>query len=71
MDVEGFEYDVLTQMLREASEPGSKNNLPAQISIELHYGTRMYDLAWLKRWRNAGEILRHDVQSRRLFACEA
>jgi len=56
MDAEGFEYDVLTQMLKEATTSENQNMLPAQISIELHYGTRMYDLPWIMRWRNTGEI---------------
>mmetsp|Transcript_3342 Transcript_3342/g.3855 ORF Transcript_3342/g.3855 Transcript_3342/m.3855 type:complete len:440 (+) Transcript_3342:122-1441(+) len=56
IDVEGFEYDVLTQMLKEASESGKQHLLPKQISIELHYGTRMIDLPWIMRWRKTGEI---------------
>ena len=56
MDVEGFEYDVLQQMIIEAEESGSKNLLPTQISVELHYTTRMYDLDWMTRYRQAGEL---------------
>jgi len=56
IDVEGFEYDVMTEMLNTAKKTGSKNKLPTQISIELHYATRMYDLPWMMRHRQAGEI---------------
>lgn len=56
MDVEGFEFDVFTQMLKEAQEKNLKHLLPQQISVELHYGTRMYDLPWHMRLRQAGEI---------------
>jgi hypothetical protein len=51
LDVEGFEYDVFTNMLRT-----SKKLLPLQISVELHYATRMYDIEWERRWRNSGEL---------------
>jgi hypothetical protein len=56
MDVEGFEFDVFTQMLKDAQEKNLKHLLPQQISVELHYGTRMYDLPWHMRLRQAGEI---------------
>lgn len=56
IDVEGFEYDFLVQMLNEASQSSSKIKLPSQISIELHYKTRMYDLPWMPRSREAAEI---------------
>lgn len=56
IDVEGFEYDVFTQMLKEAQEKNLKHLLPQQISVELHYSTRMYDLPWHMRFRQAGEI---------------
>ena len=57
MDVEGFEYDVLQQMIIEAEESGSKHLLPTQIlSVELHYTTRMYDLDWMTRYRQVGEL---------------
>jgi len=56
MDVEGFEYDVLQQMIIEAEESGTKHLLPTQISVELHYTTRMYDLDWMTRYRQAGEL---------------
>jgi len=74
MDVEGFEYDVLTQMLidssphlqqekNDTSADTDDNNvvmkkemLPQQISVELHYATRMFDLPWMGRQRTAAEI---------------
>lgn len=56
MDVEGFEFDVLSQMLQDAEARNTKHLLPLQISIELHYITRMYDLPWHMRQRQAGEI---------------
>ena len=41
LDVEGFEYDVLTQILEEAMASGSGTTdlLPSQISVELLYAT--------------------------------
>lgn len=73
MDVEGFEYDVLTQMLVDSSphlqkekndtsaDTGGNNAiekemLPQQISVELHYATRMFDLPWMGRQRTAAEV---------------
>ena len=56
MDVEGFEFDILTQMLDHTEKTNSKHLLPAQISIELHYATRMYDLPWHLRFRQTAEI---------------
>ena len=55
IDVEGFEYDVITSMLRDAKELG-ETMLPEQISIELHSATKMYDLPWLLRNRQSSEI---------------
>jgi hypothetical protein len=55
IDVEGFEYDVLTSMLRDAKELG-EDMLPEQISIELHSATKMYDLPWLLRNRQSAEV---------------
>eukprot|EP00559_Dactyliosolen_fragilissimus_P002512 CAMPEP_0184866304 /NCGR_PEP_ID=MMETSP0580-20130426/21786_1 /TAXON_ID=1118495 /ORGANISM="Dactyliosolen fragilissimus" /LENGTH=291 /DNA_ID=CAMNT_0027365925 /DNA_START=238 /DNA_END=1110 /DNA_ORIENTATION=- len=46
MDVEGFEYDIMAQILEEAETSGNKELLPSQISVELHYATRMYDIPW-------------------------
>jgi hypothetical protein len=56
MDVEGFEFDVMAQMLQEAMESGSMDTLPLQISVELHYATRMYDVPWKMRLLTAAEI---------------
>lgn len=62
MDVEGFEYDVLSSLLddggggRRYQEDETFEILPEQIIVELHYGTRMYDLPWLLRFRQAAEI---------------
>lgn len=54
MDVEGFEYDVLSSMMSNAAEDDSL--LPEQIVVELHTATRMYDLPWLLRSRQAAEV---------------
>jgi hypothetical protein len=51
MDIEGFEYNVLADMLRERSAA-----LPAQIAFELHWQTQMTTLPWHHRARTAGEI---------------
>lgn len=51
MDIEGFEYDVLTAMLRAQSLA-----LPSQIAFELHYQTQMTSLRWRHRERTAGEM---------------
>lgn len=56
MDVEGFEFDVMTHMLDEAISSGSTHLLPLQISVELHYATRMFDLPWKMRTVTAAEI---------------
>jgi hypothetical protein len=56
MDVEGFEYDVLVQMIEEARQSGSMDMLPTQISVELHYATRMYDIPWRLRSVTSAEI---------------
>lgn len=53
IDVEGFEYDFFTQMLNDED---AAYLLPVQISVELHYASRMYDLEWMLRTRQAGEI---------------
>lgn len=50
MDVEGFEYDIFTQMLDDAKF------LPRQIEVELHWVTRMTGLSWMPRTRSAAEI---------------
>ena len=56
MDVEGFEYFVLRQMLDEARMSGSSEMLPMQISVEFHYATRMFDVPWRLRSVTAAEI---------------
>lgn len=50
LDVEGFEYDIFTEMMQ------SPDLLPQQIQVELHWGTRMTDLSWMPRLRTSGEI---------------
>ena len=54
--MEGFEFDVLAQMLQEAVDSGRMDMLPNQISIELHTVTRMIDLPWKLRALTAAEI---------------
>lgn len=56
MDVEGFEFDVMAQMLDEAVTSGTAHLLPSQISVELHYATRMFDVHWKERFLQASEI---------------
>lgn len=53
LDVEGFEYDFFTSMLRGNAAPSS---LPQQIAVELHWGTRMTGLRWMLRTRSSAEI---------------
>lgn len=50
LDVEGFEYDIFTEMMQ------SPSLLPQQIQVELHWGTRMTGLPWMPRLRTSGEI---------------
>ena len=56
MDVEGYEFDVMRQMLVEAHKSGTMDLLPTQVSVELHYATRMYDIPWKMRNLTAAEI---------------
>jgi len=57
MDIEGFEYDVLTSMMPSSlTNDDDDSYLPEQIIVELHYASRMYDLPWMLRSRQAGEI---------------
>lgn len=42
-----------TQMLNDED---AAYLLPVQISVELHYASRMYDLEWMLRTRQAGEV---------------
>ncbi|KAL3905846.1 MAG: hypothetical protein SGILL_009512, partial [Bacillariaceae sp.] len=53
MDVEGFEFDVLTSMLQSFDSSGF---WPEQIMMEVHYITRMVDLPWMLRTRQAAEL---------------
>ncbi|KAL7575203.1 hypothetical protein ACA910_018690 [Epithemia clementina (nom. ined.)] len=53
LDVEGFEYDIFTQMIQQSSQ---QQPLPQQILVELHWGTRMTGLDWMPRVRTSGEI---------------
>ena len=50
MDVEGFEYDVLTQMLQD------DYLLPLQIQVELHWATKMVDVPWMLRTLTSAEL---------------
>mmetsp|Transcript_826 Transcript_826/g.1754 ORF Transcript_826/g.1754 Transcript_826/m.1754 type:complete len:440 (-) Transcript_826:187-1506(-) len=56
IDVEGFEFDVLSQMIEEAVTTGKADLLPSQISVEFHYATRMYDVPWMSRTITAAEM---------------
>lgn len=51
MDIEGFEYDVLRQIVHHSIELA-----PDQISLELHYQTQMTDLAWHRRHKTPAEV---------------
>lgn len=53
MDVEGFEYDVIPQMLL-STDPAV---LPEQFMIELHFMTRMWAISWMLRSLSAAEIM--------------
>ncbi|KAL3909323.1 MAG: hypothetical protein SGILL_008131 [Bacillariaceae sp.] len=53
MDVEGFEFDVLTSMLASFE---SSNYWPEQIMMEVHFITRMVDLDWMLRTRQSAEL---------------
>ena len=52
IDIEGFEYDVWANSIL-----ASPSTLwPEQVIMELHYATRMVDLPWMLRMRQAGEL---------------
>jgi hypothetical protein len=53
IDVEGFEYDILSQMI---SDSASRHLLPQQIQVELHWATRMTSLPWMLRARTSAEV---------------
>ena len=50
MDIEGFEFDALTDIV------DSGYNLPESISVELHYATYIGALPWKERLLHAAEI---------------
>ena len=56
MDVEGYEFGVLANMLRQARERNLWHLLPDQLQVEFHSSTCMYDLGWSLRTRNVGEL---------------
>jgi len=65
IDVEGFEYDIFTDMIRggggsKADANGGDSStlslLPQQIQVELHWATRMTGVEWMLRTRGAGEL---------------
>jgi hypothetical protein len=62
IDVEGFEFDIFSQMIRQEhvrmqeSTGATKSMLPQQIQVELHWATRMTGVEWMARTRSAGEI---------------
>lgn len=51
MDIEGFEFDVISMML---SSPTSL--WPEQIMLEVHWATRMVGVEWMPRTLTAAEI---------------
>ena len=55
LQVEGFEFDVLVAMVN-GDDAEKRVHLPDQIVIELHTATRMYDLPWMLRFRQAAEV---------------
>lgn len=57
IDVEGYEWDVFINMIREAKERNMMHLLPQQIQVELHYSTWMYDLPWAMRAVQTGELM--------------
>jgi hypothetical protein len=61
IDVEGFEYDIFSEMIqqeeiRQQRNPESKSLLPQQIAVELHWATRMTGVPWMPRTRGSGEL---------------
>ncbi|KAL7531775.1 hypothetical protein ACHAWF_003905, partial [Thalassiosira exigua] len=57
IDVEGYEWDVFINMIRQAKERNLHHLLPQQIMVELHYATWMYDLPWAMRAVQTGELM--------------
>ena len=56
MDVEGYEYGVLTNIIRQARKRNLWHLLPDQLQVEFHYATWMYDLGWSLQTRDVGEL---------------
>jgi hypothetical protein len=59
MDIEGFEFDVLTAMLNAGSTTIAEEQqlmLPQQIAVELHYQTWMIGLDWTLRNKQRAEL---------------
>ena len=52
--MEGFEFDVLVSMVT-SKDNEERSNVPDQIVVELHTATRMYNLPWMLRFRQAAE----------------
>mmetsp|Transcript_9790 Transcript_9790/g.20581 ORF Transcript_9790/g.20581 Transcript_9790/m.20581 type:complete len:310 (+) Transcript_9790:3-932(+) len=52
MDVEGFEFDTILNSVLAASN----DIYPEQIMMEVHWATRMVDIPWMFRNREAAEI---------------
>jgi hypothetical protein len=52
LDIEGFEYDVLVSILRTTPS----HTWPEQIIMEVHWASRMVDLSWMLRARQAAEM---------------
>jgi len=52
MDVEGFEFDVVLNSILSSDS----SIWPEQIMMEIHWATRMVDLAWMPRTRTAAEL---------------
>jgi hypothetical protein len=52
MDVEGFEYHVVLNSILSSDS----SIWPEQIMMEIHWATRMVDLAWMPRTRTAAEL---------------
>ena len=53
--MEGFEFDVLISMVTSKDDE-ERSNVPDQIVVELHTATRMYNLPWMLRFRQAAEV---------------
>ena len=58
MDVEGYEWRVFREMVRELEEKGrdAEAVLPDQLYVELHFRTLMFELQWVDRLKTAVEL---------------